>query len=32
MDDILDTIQDVAECTTLYHIQRITPKPSSSPT
>ena len=26
MDDILDTIQDVAECTTLYHIQRITPE------
>jgi uncharacterized protein len=26
MDDILDTIQDVAECTTLYHIQRVTPE------
>ena len=26
MDDILDTVQDVAECTTLYHIQRITPE------
>ena len=25
MDDILDTVQDVAECITLYHIQRITP-------
>ncbi|WP_374488143.1 DUF47 domain-containing protein [Zoogloea sp.] len=26
MDDVLDTIQDVAECTTLYHIQRVTPE------
>ena len=26
MDDILDTVQDVAECTTLYHIQRISPE------
>ena len=26
MDDILDTVQDVAECTTLYHVQRTTPE------